>query len=436
MKHEVDVAVLGAGPAGVAAAISLQKLGHSVMLLGVSRNTSVEGLSQRAHALLTRLGLNEAATVARGPGKRSGTWAGAAVGMNTEYVVDRIEFDDALSRDAASHDLPLQPVWITAVEKDSEAWCVRTRSGVIRCRAVVDARGRRIGRGLQRGPSLVAIAQRLAGVGARLPRTMICPMESGWCWFAGDDRGAACVQLVTSSPGLSVTRAGLSQLVLTGLSRVFEPVGGCGDVIPVGVPEARAATARRVMPSGHEGYVRAGDAAVACDPLSGHGLYEALRSASVAAAAVHTYLTRNAWDAVARFLTESSEELWASAINAAAAFYQQQAACTPTPFWTRTARLYAALRPAQPRRDGSRVESRPVLNGSLIEMRDVVVTAERPRGVWQLDAVELAGVIEFFHNEPTADVERAAHELERQPAAIINAVRWLTAHGLLRGCKS
>jgi menaquinone-9 beta-reductase len=434
MSHEVDVVVLGAGPAGVAAAVGLRKLGHSVMLFGASRNTSIEGLSRRAHALLTRLDLDAAARCARGPGKRSGTWAGAPVAMHGEYVVDRAEFDRALARDAASHAVVSRHELVTKVERDGELWRVRTRDGAVRSCAVVDARGRRTGRALHKGPSLLALSQPLRGIAADCPQTAIFPVESGWCWLASVGNGTGSFQWVTSSPGLSASRRDLARLVLLRMPEVLGRVWGCDRAVPVGLPEARAATARMLPSACQRGYVRAGDAAVACDPLSGHGLYEALRSASIAVVGIHTFLVRDSWGAIARFMQESSQELWDTAVGAAAAFYRHQSVCTAAPFWSQTAQAYESLRSGQPPRDGSRVESRPVLNGALIEMRDVVVTAERPRGVWQVDEVELAGLLDFFHNEPLADIEHAACRLERRPAAIANAARWLITHGLLRGC--
>lgn len=341
MRPEVDVVVLGAGPAGVAAAVSLKKLGHSVMLLGVSRNTSVEGMSWRARALLAALGLERAVGSAHSPGKRGGTWAGVAIGTNGEYVIDRAEFDHALGLDALSHAVIARNEWVTAVERDGPAWRAQTRCGEVRCRAVVDARGRRVRRALHRGPSLIAIAQRLEGVRSDPAQTLIFPVPSGWCWLAADGKGSGTLQLVTASVGLAATRAELAQLVLTCVPEALEH---CGAAVPVGLPTARAATARMTPPSCDEGYVHAGDASIACDPLSGQGLYESLRSARVAAAAIHTYLTRSAWDAVERLLGETSHQLWESVVCTATAFYQQQAACTPTPFWTRTARAYADLR--------------------------------------------------------------------------------------------
>jgi hypothetical protein len=141
---------------------------------------------------------------------------------------------------------------------------------------------------------------------------------------------------------------------------------------------------------------------------------------------------------VSQFLNEAAQESWDSSTELAAGFYRRQSACTPTAFWMQTADAYESMRTRRsPLNDDrppapSRIESRPVLNGSLIEVRPVVVTGHRPRGVWQLDAVDLAGLLELFRSEPAPSVERAAQQLAREPAAITNALRWLAVHGLIR----
>lgn len=436
MNQEVDVAVLGAGPAGVAAAIRLRRLGYSVLLVtgGGVRSRAIEGLSTRAHAHLQALELEHTVRSVQAQGTRGGTWAGTGIGVNIEYIIERAELDRALSLDAAANEVLRCEELAVTVEKAGALWRISTRSAKFLCRAVVDARGRRSSRPLMKGPSLIALSQPLRTQAGAAARTVILPVESGWCWFAATGQGAAVLQWITASARLQIERASLSRAVLDHMGRVQEYVRGCEHVTVAGSPIARAATARIQVPAPNEGHVRAGDAVVACDPLSGHGLYEALRSAGLAAAAVHTHLSDESpavWEGIARFLLESSQELWATAMTAASAFYESQAVCTPTPFWVETAEAYATLRARPPQREACRVESRPVLNGSLIETRAVVVTAERPRGVWQVDTVELASLIDFLHHEPAAGIERAACQLDRQPAAVANALRWLKTHGLL-----
>jgi flavin-dependent dehydrogenase len=431
--NSVDVAVLGTGPAGIVAARDLRKLGRSVMLLGESRSTAVEGLSGRTHGLLNTLGLDAAARSVRSVGRRHGTWAGAKVALGKEYIVDRAEFDRALLIDAAACETLVRPDLVTQVDRAGVRWRVFTRTGAIECRAVVDARGRRNGRAVQRGKSLIALSQALEGIDAGPPETAIYPTDNGWCWFATDGRGSGSLQLVTLSPGLGSFRSELTHRVLACLPGLIAMVPECKSAVPVGPTRARAATARRLSAADEPGYVRAGDAAVACDPLSGHGLYEAMRSAAIAAAAVHTYLERDSWEVAARFADEAAQDRWNTAITAASGFYLQQAICTPTRFWTQLAQSYSSLRAEDSDAVAPGVELRPVLNGSLIEMRRVVVTPQRPRGVWQVDTVDLARLIEFFGHEPSADAERASQAFAHHPTAVTNAMRWLATNGLLRG---
>ena len=436
----VEVAVLGAGPAAVATACALRRLGHTVRLFGRGRHHALEGLSVRALALLEHYGLSVAAACATHPAARGGHWGGSPVSAGHEFIVDRRAFDHALREDAAAHGVSLEEEFALAIEPAARGHRVRTCSGTHRAGVLIDARGRRGGRPQARGPSLIALSQRLSAVPASPPRTLICPLEDGWCWFASDGAGGAVLQLIVASRGLA-RRADPAQRLRECVAAlaVCESDLRCARL--EGEPCARAASARLSAPgTAPPGSLRAGDAAVAMDPLSGHGLYEALAWAGAASAAAHTWLEGRSWEPVERFLADRARERWSAGIALAAGFYRQQATATPTAFWRHCADAYAAqlagLRASAGRPEG-RWQLRPVLNGSVIEMRRVVVTEERPRGVWQVERVELARLEEFFLAQPAADVPQAARYLARPPAAVASAVGWLRACGLLeRGGKT
>ena len=118
----------------------------------------------------------------------------------------------------------------------------------------------------------------------------------------------------------------------------------------------------------------------------------------------------------------------------AALFYEQQAVHTPSAFWVRSAEAYAACQDVdQSAATGEpRIERRPVLNGSLIELRRVVVTAQSPRGVWRVDSVDLAELVDFLSATHTMDVEHIAQRFSCSPRAVAHAMQWLRTHGLLR----
>jgi flavin-dependent dehydrogenase len=118
----VEVAVLGAGPAGVATACALRRLGHTVMLFGRARASALEGLSVRSRALLEYHGLTAAAACAVVPAERGGSWGSAAVSAGHEFIVDRTTFDRALGQDAAGHGIPLEADPALAIELDAQGW--------------------------------------------------------------------------------------------------------------------------------------------------------------------------------------------------------------------------------------------------------------------------------------------------------------------------
>jgi len=429
----VEVAVLGAGPAGVATACALRSLGHTVTLLGRAHQLALEGLSLRALALLEHYDLSHAAACATQRAERGGRWGGSPVSAGHEFIVDRMVFDRALRDDAAVHGVCLEEEIALAIEPDAGGYRVRTRSGTHDALVLIDARGRRSGRALARGPSLIALAQRLGAVPAGPPRTVIAPLGDGWCWLASDGAGGGMLQLIAASRGLARSAAPAHRLREC-LGALAACESALRDARPEGEPHARAASARLSAAAPAPGYVRAGDAAVSMEPLSGHGLYEALSWAGAASAAAHTHLEGHSWELVERFLTERACERWRTGIVRAGGFYQQQAAATPTTFWRHCAAAYAELldsRVAIERPQGH-WQLRPVLNGSVIELRRVAVTRERPRGVWQVDEVELARLEEFLLAEPAADVAQAARHLACPPAAVVHAVGWLRVHGLLR----
>jgi len=67
MSKGCDVAVLGGGPAGIAAAVRLRSLGLDVQLCSRPRANSMEGLSERSVAALEAARLERTRAVGRRP---------------------------------------------------------------------------------------------------------------------------------------------------------------------------------------------------------------------------------------------------------------------------------------------------------------------------------------------------------------------------------
>jgi flavin-dependent dehydrogenase len=428
-----DIVVVGTGPAGAATGCALARLGFRVLAFGVSRTTAVEGISPRTRALLIDCGL-QAAMEATGPAvQRSGVWAGAPVAHGAEYIVDRMLLDEALGHDLRASGVELSAERILRIEPAAGGWRLRTQTGrTLECPLVIDARGRRAQRGTVHRPRLLAITQRLALTSRTAARTFVEPALDGWCWLASREDSAAYLQVVVSARAkhaLDLQRRMRS--VVSTAPRITKLVA---DAIPQGDIDARGGTPGVSPAAPHRGLLRVGDVCVALDSLSGHGIHEALRSAKVTVVAAHTFLRTGQWDAIAQFMNERTQQAWSHAVETAAGYYGRQAATRPSPFWSEAAADYAALceQARAIRLTGCRIESRPVLNGACIERKRVILTPEHPRGVWQVDSVELAPLLDLLQAAPAADLTHVARELRQAPHAVASATRWLSSYGLVR----
>ena len=429
MALRTEIAILGAGPAAAAAACALRRLGHEVLLIGVAGNATVEGVSARTLTLLCEYGLDAAAGSVCGPGERVGSWAGVDLAGHSEYIAQRAELDRALLADVASSGAVICAERVIRYERLGALWRAHTERQQVDCRVIVDARGRRAQRGSCKGPDLIAVCQRLRTRNTGRAFTRVEAAAQGWCWLAEDGCGTGWLQ-VTSAAGEPSLRQGLKEHMRRLLATAPPLAAHLSGAIAIGTPIARAATPSLCAQPGGAGLIRAGDASVALDPLSGQGMYEALRSIAAVTGAVRGSLCGES-AAVMRFLDDRARELWQRGSLKAAHLYGQQADSTPSPFWSETAARYRSLQPPLPAPAEASIEPRPVLNGSRIELRRVVVTPQTPRGVWKVDAVDLAELIDFLRAGRTLNVERAAQHFSCAPRAVAHAMQWLSARGLL-----
>ena len=385
-----DAIVLGAGPSGVAAALGIARLGYRTAIVTRPRSPSVEGLSGRAFARLIDTGLDRVARCASAPAARLVYWAGSRSVRGQESVIKREEFDSQLR--AALIGSPVQ--WLDAAVRrirfENGVWQIETSSAILSSRAVLDARGRRARRCDHRGPLLAAWSAICPSDEWSAPRSAVAALDDAWCWFARTDDGLLFLQVV----GAADEHASHHRFTATILAaaRVLPEFGLTPErASTVAATGARAAVARFSRPSQGAGYLRIGDAAVAMDPLSGNGIYEALRSAHVATAAVNSYLLGAEWAVLARFVDEQARELWRRSVTVAAYFYRAQAAHTRGEFWTHAASKYekAALDARVTEQGPGRFEMRPVLDGQRIDVRRVWVSSDYPRGVWKVNGRSL-----------------------------------------------
>ena len=413
MKPVHDVIVLGAGPAGAAAALGLARLGANVLILGRPRSDTLEGVSARTRARLVAAGLHHAAAEAELATPRLAQWAGEYAARSEEFLISRARFDAALHADLAAAGLPLRNLAAASLHVSAEGWRVDTDGGPLHARSVIDARGRRARRADELGPHLMAWAELYHCDQPVRQGSAVIALADGWCWLAtirasraaASSNGEARVLLqYIGAPGARFVRSRLLAQIEAAAAAVPALEFSLRGATLIGKRGGRAAVARYTRPAQASGVLRIGDASLAMDPLSGHGIYDALGAAQVAVAAIHTYLSGDAWAPIARFVDERAAESWRRSLAAAGDFYRRQAAHARTGFWQSTAAAYEQLAAvAGPRDNGpGRFEWRPVLNGQRIEVRPVWVSPQWPRGVWHVNGREVAGGIPRTGQPPSS----------------------------------
>lgn len=415
------IVIVGAGPAGAAVAIGLARMGEPVTLVGEPRRfAAVEGVSARVIEALRALDVRQALQAFAPPSPRRANWSGVDTEANTESLVDRQRFDQGLLDDLermgisvvrgrvmALHSAPGQH----EIEVDTERGR-RTLGGDF----LVEARGRAApGGGVPRvrGVETVSLLQYWQGPpGAAGSAVQSC--EDGWVWMAalGDGRRYLQLTIDVASTTLPPKKA-LGDYCSARFRAVEAAAPFVRDAVPVGEPHARTSTAVLNEALVADDWIRVGDAAMAVDPLSGNGIFQALSSALQAPAVVATLRHDPSRRALAqRFHLQRVEHLFYRFARIGRDFYAQETRWPQAPFWAArrgwpdAEPLHVAVTP-----DTVSLARRPVVCDGRIAEADVVVTPDQPLGVWRVDGILVAPVLEALHSHggvgPDAETAQA-----------------------------
>jgi flavin-dependent dehydrogenase len=436
--------VLGGGPAGVLTAVLLARRGYDMSLLTADRpRPRVEGLSQRVVDVLAAQGLQHALDAVGPQVGRVALWSGERGPRNVEFATERAAFDAALLRDAAANGVRCRTVRKVQLAKAARPRRINLettdgQSEALSARMIIEARGRSAPLPSVRaisGPSTTALISEVTG-GPAGAGTCVESFPDGWAWYVADG-ARAFLQIFVDSAGGLPKRAELRGFfdACAGSLTLAPELMGTGQ--PAGPLATRTATPRLARTLLTETVIRVGDAASAVDPLSGHGVFEALGSALAASAAVHTILkTPESTPLAHRFYEERTRFAFDRFARVGRDFYRLETRWADRPFW-RARADWPDDAPAHAPALGApaRIERRPVVADGLVVERRVVVTPDQPRGIWQIDGVPLAELIDGLREKENAALAECSSGLGARlgvtEAKLATALDWLRSRKIL-----
>ncbi len=467
--HVYDVAIVGAGPAGSAAARLLASWQHRVVLLhrpAGAASTLAESIPPSCRKLFAACGVAdviEQAGFYRSTGNT--VWWGSGEPRREFFAdgvygfqVDRGVLDDLMREQARAAGAELRQALVRDVQVERVGARVRFESDELHARFVLDCSGRAgvvARRGWRREFPAQPRTVALVGVwtsasgwpGIDPTHTLVESYEDGWAWS------------VPLSPQLRYVTA-MVDTQRTQLARQRP----AGDVYRLELGKARHLAAlleESVLergPWGSDASVYAahtcaadplllvGDAASFIDPLSSYGVKKALASAWLAAVAVHTSLrTPGMSQAALSFFAAREADMAASLLWQSRAQFEGAATEHSHMFWTdraaeidlpgasepdaralrdddRVQRAFAWLR-AQPGvrlRAGasSRREPHPIVRGQEIVMEERLVGDGCPGGLRFLRDVDLVGLLSIASDHDEVPAMYDAYNRRFPPVAL------------------
>lgn len=408
---EAEVLILGSGPAGAAVAIGLRRLGYRVLLVGEPRPfDALEGVSERVVQGMQGAGLVRALQVLAAPSRRQVTWNGQTSAANTERLVPRQQFDQALLEDLREQGVQVVQGRVSSWRETAQGHQVRVMlSGGGECRLtggfLVEARGRAApAAGLPRvmGAKTLSLLQYWQGPAAPAC-SAVQSFADGWAWMARRDDGRCYLQLTLDAASTELPpKQALADWCRRRLAALEQAQPFIAGAQPCGEVHARISTPVLCERSTGERWLRVGDAAMAVDPLSGNGIFQALSSALQAPAVINTLIRRPERAALARRFHEARiEGLFYRFARIGRDFYAQERRWSQRPFW-RARRDWPDCQPLHlpVTPDRVTIETRPVVEQGLVREAQVVVTPDQPQGVWHLQGQPLAPLLEAVRAAP------------------------------------
>lgn len=348
----VDVAIIGAGAAGAAAACTLAPFASVALIdrVAVPGWRIGETLPGAARRVLTAIGAFErfaAAGHGIAPLKVSRWGSDDPVELDAMrdpdgmgWRIDRARFEADLRTDAAARGAGRVAASVGDIRRVAGGWQLTLDNGAcVLARRLIDASGRRTSLMRRHGQRRM-VMDRLACAYQRVPQSQAADTTTyteacaeGWWYtamlpdgdrivaFHGDAGGAAMRHVLTTGPLMAAKLLpGLREAIGT-----IDPSRATAPMLCAANSVARSAAG--------EGWLAAGDSAIALDPLSSQGLFNALSTGLEAGQATLALMCGDS-AAAGRYATRMGR-IWQAYCRHHALYYGMERRWYGEPFWGR-----------------------------------------------------------------------------------------------------